>query len=539
MTKKTHFLWIGLTAIALLVVGCDQQAPTSFDEPSEQLSKKALPPLVTPQQIVGGPVVLMGIDAEDGGPGAHGPITVYESVLTNGSNTGILDNVTNGGSGILVIGGGKSAFDGPTTFWNQIATDLSVTVTFVNGATNITNQSFAGFAMIVVGSDVFNTPSGGLTSAENTALTGRASAIANFVNGGGGLLGFASSGFGTAAYGYLGFVGTFIVNFPAQYADITPTTAGLNIGITNALDVCCWHDEYITFPSFLGILATNATTTTGNAAAIGGAQVEFPSEVVCDIKPGSDPNSINIKNNGTIPVAILTTSTAAGDAVDFDATLVDPSTVVFGPGGTSTAHNVANNLALHQQDVDGDSDTDLVLHFDRQLSGIQAGDTQACLFGEETATGDAFFCCDDIRVLEPTRKPKPTLKGKLKSIDLFINHTDCTGLPGPPTGQFKFQLNGVDLGSAGTTEVCSCNSNEQQVTFNDSDAWNHIGGNTLTVEVVGNLVLIGYIRATIETSASTATVAVFDATGGDASNRDLCLGFVISSTQNIFEIDLN
>ncbi|MCH8164942.1 MAG: hypothetical protein IH889_04970 [Planctomycetes bacterium] len=56
-----------------------------------------------------GPLVLMGIDAEDGGPGAHGPISVYESVLTNGSLTGILDNVTNGGSGILVIGGSTGA----------------------------------------------------------------------------------------------------------------------------------------------------------------------------------------------------------------------------------------------------------------------------------------------------------------------------------------------------------------------------------------------------------------------------------------------
>lgn len=39
----------------------------------------------------------MGIDAEDGGPGGHGPITTYEDVVNS-----ILSNVTNGGSGILV-----------------------------------------------------------------------------------------------------------------------------------------------------------------------------------------------------------------------------------------------------------------------------------------------------------------------------------------------------------------------------------------------------------------------------------------------------
>ena len=33
--------------------------------------------------VSGGPVVLMGIDAEDGGPGGHGPIAVYASVVND------------------------------------------------------------------------------------------------------------------------------------------------------------------------------------------------------------------------------------------------------------------------------------------------------------------------------------------------------------------------------------------------------------------------------------------------------------------------
>ncbi len=53
-------------------------------------------------QVSGGPVVLMGIDAEDGGPGGHGPLAVYVNVVSS-----ISADVTNGGSGILVIGGGK------------------------------------------------------------------------------------------------------------------------------------------------------------------------------------------------------------------------------------------------------------------------------------------------------------------------------------------------------------------------------------------------------------------------------------------------
>jgi len=45
-------------------------------------------------------------------------------------------------------------------------------------------------------------------------------------------------------------------------------------------------------------------------------------EVDIDIKPGSDPNSINLKSKGVVPVAVLTTD-------GFDASTVDPETVGF------------------------------------------------------------------------------------------------------------------------------------------------------------------------------------------------------------------
>jgi len=93
-------------------------------------------------------------------------------------------------------------------------------------------------------------------------------------------------------------------------------------------------------------------------------------EVDIDIKPGSDPNSINPANEGLIPVVILTTET-------FDALTVSPSTVQFGPGGASMAHRSG-----HLEDVDRDGDLDLVLHFRTQESGILCGDTEASLTGE-------------------------------------------------------------------------------------------------------------------------------------------------------------
>lgn len=102
-----------------------------------------------------------------------------------------------------------------------------------------------------------------------------------------------------------------------------------------------------------------------------------------DIKPGSFPNSINPGNKGVIPVAILTTST-------FNATLVDPLSVRFGPGGATEIHNTG-----HIEDVNGDGKNDLVLHFDTQSSGIHCGDTSASLTGQ-TFGGQAIKGSDSI-----------------------------------------------------------------------------------------------------------------------------------------------
>jgi hypothetical protein len=97
---------------------------------------------------------------------------------------------------------------------------------------------------------------------------------------------------------------------------------------------------------------------------------------VVDIKPGSDPNSINPKSKGVIPVAVLTTD-------DFDAMTVDPLSVEFGPSGAKETHGKG-----HIEDVDGDGDQDMVLHFKTQQTGIQCGDSEASLTGKTTSGED-------------------------------------------------------------------------------------------------------------------------------------------------------
>lgn len=104
--------------------------------------------------------------------------------------------------------------------------------------------------------------------------------------------------------------------------------------------------------------------------------------VAIDIKPGSFPNSVNPRSNGKIPVAILTTAS-------FDASTVDPTTVAFGPNGAAPVH-----FAL--EDVDGDGDIDMILHFNTQDTGIACGDTTASLTGQ-TFSGAAIEGADSIK----------------------------------------------------------------------------------------------------------------------------------------------
>lgn len=105
-----------------------------------------------------------------------------------------------------------------------------------------------------------------------------------------------------------------------------------------------------------------------------------------DIKPGSDPNSISLKSKGVILVAILTTD-------DFDASDVDPATVLFGPTGTEAAP-----VHFAFEDVDGDGDIDMILHFNTQDTGIQCGDTSASLTGQ-TFGGLAIEGSDSINTV--------------------------------------------------------------------------------------------------------------------------------------------
>jgi hypothetical protein len=112
-----------------------------------------------------------------------------------------------------------------------------------------------------------------------------------------------------------------------------------------------------------------------------------------DIKPSSDPNSINTKSMGSIPVAIL------GSDV-FDVQTVDISTLTFGPAGAMPVHTLSDPsmYAKHLEDVNLDGYPDLVSHYQQKMTGLAVDDTEACVSGN-TTDGTPIGGCDAVRVV--------------------------------------------------------------------------------------------------------------------------------------------
>jgi len=106
-----------------------------------------------------------------------------------------------------------------------------------------------------------------------------------------------------------------------------------------------------------------------------------------DIKPGSDPNSINPSLEGVLAVAILGSDR-------FDAGDVDVATLSFGPSGASFDHS----HGPHFEDVNGDGYMDLISHYSIAATGISFGDMSACVTGE-TVDGMRFEGCDSVRTV--------------------------------------------------------------------------------------------------------------------------------------------
>jgi hypothetical protein len=147
------------------------------------------------------------------------------------------------------------------------------------------------------------------------------------------------------------------------------------------------------------------------------SDITFVSLVAIDIKPGSDPNSVNPRSKGVIPVAVL-------GSIDFDSTQFNFTKVTFGLDGASPAHDG------HVEDVNNDGFMDAVFHFKTQKTGIACDDLDATLVGE-ISDGTKFTGTDTVKTVgckDPKQDTSVSTKGAGAMSWIFLIGLSVLGL---------------------------------------------------------------------------------------------------------------
>lgn len=120
-------------------------------------------------------------------------------------------------------------------------------------------------------------------------------------------------------------------------------------------------------------------------------------QVPVDIKPGSDPNSVNLGSSGVVPAAFLTTP-------DFDAGTIDPQTVMFGGydfwGDIKLRGKKDGAPMASLEDVDDDGDLDLVVHVEVEHAATEPTDVE-CQLRAFTFDGLLVWGTDSVRIVPP------------------------------------------------------------------------------------------------------------------------------------------
>jgi len=119
--------------------------------------------------------------------------------------------------------------------------------------------------------------------------------------------------------------------------------------------------------------------------------IEFTSAIIVaiDVRPGNSQNPINLKANGVLPVAILSTDT-------FDATTVNPETARL--SGSLVNVKPRGKPQFHKADVNGDKVEDIVLQFEIDKLELSVSDEQVTLTAQ-TSSGQHIRGVDAVRIV--------------------------------------------------------------------------------------------------------------------------------------------
>lgn len=213
----------------------------------------------------GGPVLVLGIDAEDGGPNGHGPLTAYRAIVD-----AMLSNTTNSAPTDVLVVGVKGS--GPLlAFYSALLNQPPArSRTFVAGGA-ISAVPFNNYKLIIVVTSGQHVP-GGLDPTENVILNQRKNDIRAFINCGGGLLAF-SGPMNTATfpqwYNYLDLPGLGPITYQdgGTFNNVVMDNAGAaGLGITVPMNQLLassgdlWHTMFPSFPTALPSVAHRTST---------------------------------------------------------------------------------------------------------------------------------------------------------------------------------------------------------------------------------------------------------------------------------------
>ncbi len=124
-------------------------------------------------------------------------------------------------------------------------------------------------------------------------------------------------------------------------------------------------------------------------------EVNAVQEVDIDIKPGSDPNSINLCSGGAVPVAIL-----GSDMLDVSS--INTETLRFAEASVKVVGKKDPNSLCSYEDINGDLIDDLVCHFvTTDIAGVDGESTYAVLNGDLT-DGTLIEGSDSINIVKDT-----------------------------------------------------------------------------------------------------------------------------------------